>query len=234
MNIRELKKEKTIANILGVAEKLFSSQGYESTSIAQIAKECGLSKGAMYHHFASKEAVLNEICLNYYKFLKEKFMPIATNNKLNMYEKIYKTMKIARSMQLNTSATSFAKPKEANTFTVENAAVNQLLGKYAKKIYTEVFSIIFETGKNDYECAFPCSATTIANLIFNLDISTTEQLNTIIFDAEIGDKEKAVNDTITGFVFALSRLLNISSEKIAEIILIPELKQKYKEIITTL
>ncbi len=234
MNIRESQKEKTITNILEVAEKLFYAQGYENTSIAQIAKECGLSKGAMYHHFVSKEAVLNEICLNYYKFLKEKFMPIANNDKLTMSEKIYETMKIARSMQLNTSATSFVKPKKANTFSVENAAVNQLLGKYAQKIYTEVFSIIFEVGKNNDECAFPCSAKTIANLIFNLDISTTEQLNSIIFDDKIQDKKKSVNDTIAGFVFALSQLLSIDSEKIAEILLIHELKQKYKELITTL
>ncbi len=48
--------------ILETAEKLFSEQGYESTGVQDILNELHLSKGSFYHHFESKEQVLNTIC----------------------------------------------------------------------------------------------------------------------------------------------------------------------------
>ena len=47
--------------ILDVAQRLFFEEGYEGTSVQQIIDQLGLSKGAFYHHFASKEAVLEAL-----------------------------------------------------------------------------------------------------------------------------------------------------------------------------
>ena len=44
--------------ILGHAARLFGTQGYERSSIADLAEACGLSRGALYHYFDSKEAIL--------------------------------------------------------------------------------------------------------------------------------------------------------------------------------
>ena len=46
-----------------VALDLFAEQGYEATSMRDIAAALGLSPGAFYHHFPSKEAVLVAVCL---------------------------------------------------------------------------------------------------------------------------------------------------------------------------
>jgi TetR/AcrR family transcriptional regulator, cholesterol catabolism regulator len=51
----------TIALLLAAAVKLFSAQGYQSTSLQQIADEAGLTKGALYHHFRTKEDVLRRV-----------------------------------------------------------------------------------------------------------------------------------------------------------------------------
>ena len=45
----------TRADILGVARRAFSERGYHSTGIADIQEVTGLTKGAFYHHFRSKE-----------------------------------------------------------------------------------------------------------------------------------------------------------------------------------
>ena len=45
-----------------VALDLFAEQGYEATSMRDIAAALGLSPGAFYHHFPSKEAVLVAVC----------------------------------------------------------------------------------------------------------------------------------------------------------------------------
>jgi AcrR family transcriptional regulator len=49
------------AELLGIAAKLFAERGYDATSIDQIIKEAGLSKGAFYHHFPSKESLLEAL-----------------------------------------------------------------------------------------------------------------------------------------------------------------------------
>ncbi len=51
--------------IVTTAFRLFSRQGYRDTSVAQIAREAGLSKGLMYHYFTSKEELLKGIFAHY-------------------------------------------------------------------------------------------------------------------------------------------------------------------------
>jgi len=45
-------------SILNAASGLFAKQGYMRSSIAELADACGLSRGALYHYFTSKEAIL--------------------------------------------------------------------------------------------------------------------------------------------------------------------------------
>lgn len=50
--------EETVAKILDVAMRLFVERGYEQTSMQNIIDELGgLTKGAVYHHFSSKEEI---------------------------------------------------------------------------------------------------------------------------------------------------------------------------------
>jgi len=46
---------------LDVALELFAEQGYEKTSLREIAERLDVTKAALYYHFASKEALLNGI-----------------------------------------------------------------------------------------------------------------------------------------------------------------------------
>lgn len=47
--------------LLAVAAKLFAERGYENTSVQEIVRWAGVTKGAMYHHFGSKDDLLVEI-----------------------------------------------------------------------------------------------------------------------------------------------------------------------------
>lgn len=53
--------EKTVEKILSIAYRLFMEKGYENTTIQDITDELGMSKGAIYHHFKSKEDILDAI-----------------------------------------------------------------------------------------------------------------------------------------------------------------------------
>jgi AcrR family transcriptional regulator len=47
--------------ILEVAERLLARHGWRNTSLAQIAKEAGVSAAGLLHHFESKEQLLNAV-----------------------------------------------------------------------------------------------------------------------------------------------------------------------------
>jgi AcrR family transcriptional regulator len=51
----------TRAMILKTALSLFMEKGYKDTSYQDLVKETGLSKGAIYHHFKSKEDILTSV-----------------------------------------------------------------------------------------------------------------------------------------------------------------------------
>lgn len=47
--------------ILSVAEKLLARNGWRNTSLAQIAREAGVTPAGLLHHFESKEQLLNAV-----------------------------------------------------------------------------------------------------------------------------------------------------------------------------
>jgi AcrR family transcriptional regulator len=51
----------TRAQVLEVAERLFTELGYEEASISTVLAETGVSRGAFYHHFPSKEALFETV-----------------------------------------------------------------------------------------------------------------------------------------------------------------------------
>ncbi len=55
---RSPKYEDIQLGILRKAARLFATHGYERTSIGDLVRACDLSRGAIYHYFESKEAIL--------------------------------------------------------------------------------------------------------------------------------------------------------------------------------
>ena len=52
------------SEILETAAELFASSGFR-TSLKEIADACGILPGSLYHHFASKEAIVVELVERY-------------------------------------------------------------------------------------------------------------------------------------------------------------------------
>ncbi|WP_164669358.1 TetR/AcrR family transcriptional regulator [Virgibacillus doumboii] len=52
--------------LLDAAAQLFQKNGFHATSVADITKACGISKGAFYKHFDSKESMILELLQRYY------------------------------------------------------------------------------------------------------------------------------------------------------------------------
>lgn len=55
---RKIVRDDTKSKIIEAAKTLFAEQGYQQTTIAEIAKNVGLSEGTIYEHFRGKEDLL--------------------------------------------------------------------------------------------------------------------------------------------------------------------------------
>ncbi|MFC2028656.1 TetR/AcrR family transcriptional regulator [Chloroflexota bacterium] len=51
----------TRSRILAASMKHFAKHGFKETSIQQICQDAGVSKGAFYHHFASKQSLFMDL-----------------------------------------------------------------------------------------------------------------------------------------------------------------------------
>ena len=60
MNQKE-KSQATRQKIIEVAARLFLEKGFEKTSMRDIVEGLGMSKGAIYHQFTSKEEIIQEV-----------------------------------------------------------------------------------------------------------------------------------------------------------------------------
>ena len=70
------KKEK----IIKTGIHLIAKKGFSSTTIQEIAGECGISKGAFYLHFKSKEDLLLSACEYYIGMSMEEIKKIKTEH----------------------------------------------------------------------------------------------------------------------------------------------------------
>src|ERR1700734_1156807 len=55
------KGQETRRAIIDTAMRLFAERGYAAVSIETVLAACHISRGALYHHFASKEALLEAV-----------------------------------------------------------------------------------------------------------------------------------------------------------------------------
>lgn len=81
--------EETRNLIINTAERLFIEKGYEHTSIQDIIDQLGgLSKGAIYYHFKSKEEIMDAVATKMYSPSNEQLYRVCRKKDLNGLEKL--------------------------------------------------------------------------------------------------------------------------------------------------
>jgi len=80
--------EETVQKILDASLKLFLEKGYEETTVLDIISEMGgLTRGAFYHHFKSKEEVFDALCEKLF-YESNPFEKAKSHKELNGLEKL--------------------------------------------------------------------------------------------------------------------------------------------------
>ena len=91
-------EEKTLLSkrkILAAAGEVFAQKGYDAATMQDITEKCGLSKGAIYHHYKSKEEIM--LALGEQLFLDNNpFSAVENRSDLNGLQKIRELLRINR------------------------------------------------------------------------------------------------------------------------------------------
>lgn len=128
--------EETINRILDVAFRLFMEKGYDRTSIQDIIDYLGgLSKGAIYHHFKSKEDILMAVMERITAGSNHMFLLVQDRSDLNGREKLKTIFKESVSQPVQNDIFTVAPDFDHNPRflsmllhdTIEEAAPNYIL-----------------------------------------------------------------------------------------------------------
>jgi TetR/AcrR family transcriptional regulator, cholesterol catabolism regulator len=65
------------ADLVRIAAELFAERGYRATTVRHIGDAAGVLSGSLYHHFDSKETILDELLSSYLTELVETYREIA-------------------------------------------------------------------------------------------------------------------------------------------------------------
>jgi AcrR family transcriptional regulator len=81
LNNKNLQSQETANRILNQAMRIFLEKGYHGTSIDDITQAAGLTKGALYWHFKSKEDLLKKLIRKYEKSFLDNLIHTVTEVK---------------------------------------------------------------------------------------------------------------------------------------------------------
>ena len=74
--------------ILDVAERLIRTRGYDAVSVQDVQNELGCSRGAIYHYFGSKEAILEAVIERMTTAIAPVLAPIAADPTMRATDKL--------------------------------------------------------------------------------------------------------------------------------------------------
>jgi|KBSSwiStaDraftv2_1062776.scaffolds.fasta_scaffold207271_2 AcrR family transcriptional regulator len=95
----------TRTRIQAVALELFTEQGYDATSLREIAERLGVTKAALYYHFKSKEEIVESMMADHLVRLEELHkeyagQPITHERRLEFLQRYHENLSISQHFKL--------------------------------------------------------------------------------------------------------------------------------------
>ena len=220
MNKKAQQSAKTIDRLLAVAGELFMRQGYENTAMEQIAEQCGLTRGALYHHFKSKDGILEALCAKHYDGLYGCFDAIMEDTVSPAVDRLAAFVVVQRGYEDANPA--FFKPY-LRMHASKDPAHLMLKGRFKqqrKRMYLNFIAPLLDAGRKEGAYDFPVSAETLAVYFLQIEDAITEVMAAIIIDESMGPeaKDKALHEQMEYMAFAFSRLAGTDIENFRKIL----------------
>ena len=135
--------EITVERILNAAQRLFLEKGYENTTIQDIVDALGdLTKGAIYHHFKSKEEILDAVSDKMF-FENNPFDAVMDRTDLNGLQKLQEAIRLNQSDENRVNLTIQSIP------IVQNPRILVGMIESNRNMLTPYYQKLLEEGNRD-------------------------------------------------------------------------------------
>jgi AcrR family transcriptional regulator len=199
--------------ILDCAQRLIYTTGYEQMSIQDIISQMGTSKGAFYHYFDSKPALLEALLERTSEKGFQIIQPIANDNGLPPIKKLENI--IQAGMQWKSTQKPFMMAILKAWYSDENALVRQKTLTEYTLVFGGLLNKVFAQGINEgyFHSAYPEMA---GQIVFALMTQMSDSLGYILLKANTDppiDPEVALTqmeNVIRAYTDAVERVLGAS------------------------
>ncbi|URN95485.1 MAG: TetR/AcrR family transcriptional regulator [Candidatus Pristimantibacillus lignocellulolyticus] len=189
--------------IIDAADELFGQKGFDGTSTNDIIEKVGIARGTLYHHFKSKEDLMDALIERYSVRLLGTAQEIAIDKSIPVVERIIRVV-----MALNLNGGSSKEIME-HIHKPQNALMHQKIEKVIINGVTPILTGIIHEGIQQglfhtpypYECME--MVVIYANTIFDDDM------------VQMTNEERA--SRIQAFVFNVERLLGVESGSLIDV-----------------
>ncbi|MGC8229422.1 TetR/AcrR family transcriptional regulator [Pseudobacillus badius] len=190
--------------ILDVADELFGKKGFDGTSTNDILEKVGIARGTLYHHFKSKEDIMDALIERYSDRLLGAAREVAADKMIPLVDRIIRVV-----MSMNLSSGSSGEMME-HLHRPQNALMHQKIQKIIINGLTPILAEIICEGIEQgvfstpypYECME--MVVTYANTIFDNDM------------VEMTEEDRVTR--IQAFIFNVERLLDVEKGSLMSVI----------------
>lgn len=199
------KAEERKNEILDAADTLFGQKGFDGTSTNDILEKVGIARGTLYHHFKSKEDIMDALIDRYTVRLLDRAQAIALDKSIPVIERIIRVV-----MSLNISGDGeSSKEIMEHIHKPQNALMHQKIHKViingVPPILTNIIREGIEQGLFSTPFPYECMEMVViyANTVFDEDLVT-------MTDEERGQR-------VLAFVCNVERLLGAESGSLMDV-----------------
>lgn len=190
--------------LLNAALDLFAEKGYDSTSINDIIEKVGVTKGAFYYYFKSKEQVLDELVEKFNEYDAQIFREVMAESTLAV-DKLIK-MHI-RGMQFIKDNPELARKSWQAISSVGNTKIKHKHGESTHKLFVPILSELVDQGikEGSFDVLVPEET---VGLMLNMYISLCYRMTLLCSGANKESKE-SFSKFLIFYQDALERLFGL-------------------------
>ena len=195
--------------ILDVARRLVDTKGYEQMTIQDILDDLRISKGAFYHYFDSKQALLSALIERIGDQIEQLVLPIVHDPALPAIEKLQRIF--AALNRWKTARKEFFLALLRVWYADDNAIVRQKLRMTGVKLVAPWYSAIIRQGIQEgvFKTSYPDQVgEVVLSLIQDLGDTLGELL--LSFKPERDDMLR-IENTVAAYTDAVERVLGVST-----------------------
>jgi AcrR family transcriptional regulator len=208
--VRIVKEENYTARrneILDTADQLVYTKGYEQMTIQDILAKAQISKGAFYHYFDSKQALLEALCDRLLDESERVLLPVVQDESLSAIEKL--NAYFATAGRWKTAQKAYLINLLHIWYTDDNAIIRQKVFSNAFERITPMLSGIIQQGIREGSMTTPYPERA-GEIILSLFQSVGDAFSKMIlaYDGNRYSLEQA-NMTVAVYINALERILGV-------------------------